>query len=204
MLKIYFVRHGETEWNTQGIFQGRNNSNLTSEGKEQTLKLASKLKDKEFKAFYSSPLGRAMDTAQIIKGDRNIPIIPIDEFQEIGMGDVEGIPRIKFELTYPEEYFNFWNDAINYNPKAFGGESYAQVLERAELGLKKLIANHKDGNILVVTHGVMLKAICNLVSNHDISNFSKQQVPENTSVTIIDYIDSNFEISLFSNTDHLK
>lgn len=203
MLKIYFIRHGETEWNTQGIFQGRNDSPLTEKGKEQALKLARAIEDIEFSAFYSSPLGRAIETTTILKGNRNQNINPIDEFQEIAMGRVEGIPREEFEASFPEEYFNFWNDAERYDPIAYSGESYQSVLDRAEAGLRKLAQTHTDGKILVVTHGVMLKAICNFILGHGISEFSRQQVPENTSLTIVTVKDGQFEISVFSNTEHL-
>ncbi|MGL6113665.1 MAG: histidine phosphatase family protein, partial [Cetobacterium sp.] len=116
MLEIYFIRHGQTEWNTQGMMQGRNNSPLTTEGKEQAKKLSKYLENEVFTALLSSPLGRAMETAEIIKGNRDQSIDTIDEFQEIAMGKVEGIPRSEFEITYPEEFFNFWNDASKYNP----------------------------------------------------------------------------------------
>ncbi|MGL4307873.1 MAG: histidine phosphatase family protein [Cetobacterium sp.] len=204
MLEIYFIRHGQTEWNTQGMMQGRNNSPLTTEGKEQAKKLSKYLENEVFTALLSSPLGRAMETAEIIKGNRDQSIDTIDEFQEIAMGKVEGIPRSEFEITYPEEFFNFWNDASKYNPSIFEGESYADVLLRAKEGLKKLISIYPEGKIIVVTHGVMLKAICNVVLNHGIEEFTNQEVPENTSVTIVKYDNENFSIEKFSMTDHLN
>ena len=88
-MKLYFVRHGETLWNTMGIFQGIKNSPLTEFGKEQTRKLKESLKDIKFTHFYSSPLGRALETINILTEDRpqaKIEIIP--EFREINMGEV--------------------------------------------------------------------------------------------------------------------
>ncbi|MGL6066854.1 MAG: histidine phosphatase family protein [Cetobacterium sp.] len=204
MLHIYFVRHGETVWNTLKIFQGRSNSPLTSLGIEQAKKLSLHLENIEFNKVYSSPLGRAIQTTQLILGDRALEILPIDEFQEINMGKVEGIPRSDFEKNFPIEYNNFWHDATNYNPEAYEGESYEEILKRVQKGLNKLISENSDGNILVISHGITLKAIFNLINNKGIDEFSKQPIPENTSTTLVEYKDDSFKIIKFSDTEHLN
>lgn len=204
MLRIYFVRHGETVWNTLKIFQGRSNSPLTELGVEQAKKLSQHLKDIDFKKVYSSPQDRALQTTKLLLGDKNMEITTIDEFQEINMGKVEGIPREKFEKNYPIEYHNFWNNAMDYNPSAYNGESYEEILHRVKLGLEKLIKENNDGNILVISHGVTLKAIFNIINEKGIDEFSKQPVPENTSTTIVEYDSNGFKIIKFSDTEHLK
>lgn len=204
MLRIYFVRHGETVWNTLKIFQGRSNSPLTELGVEQAKKLSQHLKDIDFKKVYSSPQDRALQTTKLLLGDKNIEITTIDEFQEINMGKVEGIPREEFEKNYPIEYHNFWNNAMDYNPSAYNGESYEEILDRVKLGLEKLIKENNNGNILVISHGVTLKAIFNIINKKGIDEFSKQPVPENTSTTIVEYDSNGFKIIKFSDTQHLK
>ncbi|MGL4357274.1 histidine phosphatase family protein [Cetobacterium sp.] len=204
MLRIYFVRHGETIWNTLKIFQGRSNSPLTELGIEQAKKLSNFLKDIEFNKIYSSPQERAMQTTRLILGDRDMDITPIDEFQEINMGKVEGIPREDFEKNYPIEYHNFWHNAVDYNPAAYEGESYEEILHRVKIGLNKLISENTSGNILVISHGVTLKAIFNIINEKGIDEFSKQAVPENTSTTIVEYDQDSFKIIKFSDTEHLK
>lgn len=204
MLRIYFVRHGETVWNTLKIFQGRSNSPLTEVGVEQAKKLSQYLKDIDFKKVYSSPQDRALQTTKLLLGDKNMEITTIDEFQEINMGKVEGIPREEFEKNYPIEYHNFWNNALDYNPSAYNGESYEEILHRVKLGLEKLIKENNNGNILVISHGVTLKAIFNIINEKGIDEFSKQPVPENTSTTIVEYDSNGFKIIKFSDTEHLK
>lgn len=204
MLRIYFVRHGETVWNTLKIFQGRSNSPLTELGVEQAKKLSQHLKDIDFKKVYSSPQDRALQTTKLLLGDKNMEITTIDEFQEINMGKVEGIPREEFEKNYPIEYHNFWNNTMDYNPSAYNGESYEEILDRVKLGLEKLIKENNNGNILVISHGVTLKAIFNIINEKGIDEFSKQPVPENTSTTIVEYDSNGFKIIKFSDTEHLK
>ena len=204
MLRIYFVRHGETVWNTLKIFQGRSNSPLTEVGVEQAKKLSQYLNNIDFKKVYSSPQDRALQTTKLLLGDKNMEITTIDEFQEINMGKVEGIPREEFEKNYPIEYHNFWNNALEYNPSAYNGESYEEILDRVKLGLEKLIKENNNGNILVISHGVTLKAIFNIINEKGIDEFSKQPVPENTSTTIVEYDSNGFKIIKFSDTEHLK
>ena len=89
-MKVYFIRHGETVWNTLKIFQGIKNSPLTELGKEQTKRLKNYLKDIEFTHFYSSPLGRALETINILTEDiKNPKIEIIPDFREINMGNME-------------------------------------------------------------------------------------------------------------------
>lgn len=204
MLQIYFVRHGETVWNTLKIFQGRQNSPLTEKGISQAKKLGEYLKNTYFDKFYSSPLGRAKETASYILGDRNLEINEIEEFREIDLGKAEGLPKEEFENTYPTEYHNFWFNAKDYDPSAFEGETYQSVLERVEKGLKKIVTENKEGRILIVSHGIALKAIFNVINKKGIEEFSKQEVPENTSTTIVEYDNGEFKIVSFSDTTHLK
>lgn len=205
-MKVYFVRHGETVWNTLKIFQGIKNSPLTEFGKEQTKKLKNYLKDIEFTHFYSSPLGRALETINILTEDReNAKIEIISDFREINMGNMEGIPRDDFEAAYPIEFYNLWNNGKEYDPSAFEGETLESVYERAGKGLRKLAENHKDEDvILIVSHGVALEAIFANIKGETTDTFAERNVPENTSFTITEYKNGKWEILEFSKTDHLK
>lgn len=205
-MKLYFVRHGETLWNTMGIFQGIKNSPLTELGKDQTRKLKESLKDIKFTHFYSSPLGRALETINILTEDRpqaKIEIIP--EFREINMGEVEGIPRKDFEAMYPVEFHNLWNNGKAYDPSNFDGETLESVYKRAGEGLKKITENHSENDVLIiVSHGVTLESIFANITGTSIETFAERNVPKNTSVTVAEYKNGKFEIILFSDTSHLS
>lgn len=203
-MKIYFIRHGETVWNTLKIFQGSSNSPLTEKGILQAKKLGKRLENIEFNKFYSSPLGRAIQTSKYIIGDRDIEIIPIKELQEISVGKMEGVNREIFLSTYPEEYEKFFSNSKDYNPVAFDGESFVDFLKRVEDGIKKIVnAHNQDDVVAVVTHGVTLKGILKIVKNIPFEDFKNVEVPENTSLTIVNYSDGKFTIELFSDTSHL-
>ena len=203
MLKIHFVRHGQTQWNVIKKLQGHLNSSLTKEGVEQTKLLYEKLRYINFNKIYTSPQGRAFHTARILKGEKNTEILELPEVMEMGFGDVEGLEKEKFKEKYPEAFMNLWTDVIKYDPSDFSGESFLELEKRAIEGMKRLIEENKTGNIMVVSHGMMLKVIFGYVLGHSLDKFWIDPVPQNTSVTTISYIDGKFKMEDFSNVDHL-
>lgn len=204
-MKIYFIRHGETLWNTLKIFQGTSNSPLTEKGRNQAIQLGKKLKDINFTKFYSSPLGRTIETSELILKDRDIKIELIDEFREISVGNMEGVGREIFEGKYPEEFHNFFNNPKEYNPSPYNGENYYQLLERVKIGLEKIIKNNKKDDIVaVVSHGVTLKAVFMIVKNLSFEELGKVEVPKNTSLSIVDYTDGKYSVDVFSDTSHIE
>ena len=205
-MKIYFVRHGETQWNVKKIFQGIKDSPLTEKGQEQARKLKNKLNEIDFNYFYSSPLGRAVQTLEILTEDRkNITLGTIKDFREINMGDMEGVPREEFEKKYPVQFNNLWHNGKDYDPSEFNGENFQGVLDRVKKGLRFLVENHKDSDkILVVSHGIALEAIFASINKEGVETFSERRVPENTSLTTVEYKNGEFKILNFSNTSHLK
>lgn len=204
MFEIYFVRHGETEWNLKGILQGSKNSHLTEKGKEQAYKLKEKLDDIHFQGIYTSPLKRAAETAEIIRGHKDEPFYILDELKEMSFGDMEGIPKTEFQAIEPEAYYNLWNSPLDYAPESFGGESFQKVDNRVMRFMDKLVKTHPGGGrFLVVSHGMTLKMIFGHIWKHGLDKFWDDPVPENTSVTVVSYRNNEFKIDKFSDTSHL-
>ena len=204
MLEIYFVRHGETEWNLKGMLQGKQNSPLTEKGRAQAAKLGEALKDVEFDGIYSSPMGRASLTAEIIRGKREQALFTIPALREMSFGEMEGLSKKEFQRLHPEQYKNLWEDALIYDPSAFKGETFKEVDERVMEGLDHLVKSHPNGGrILVVSHGMTLKNIFMHVWGHGLDNYWNDPVPENTSLTVVSYRDGEYRMEDFSNTSHL-
>ncbi len=90
MTTIFFTRHGETEWNTQRRMQGWLDSPLTEKGKLQAVYLGERMKAISLATIYSSDAPRATTTADLIRGGRNIPIVPLKELREMCLGEWEG------------------------------------------------------------------------------------------------------------------
>ncbi|STO31745.1 Alpha-ribazole phosphatase [Fusobacterium necrogenes] len=204
-MKIYFIRHGETVWNTLRIFQGSSNSPLTEKGKKQAKKLGERLKNIEFTSFYSSPLGRTLETSRLIIGSKNIKIKTIDEFKEISVGKMEGVSREEFKTKFPEQFHNFFFNPKDYDPTPYSGETFSELLNRVEKGLKKVTDKHKkDDIVVIVTHGMTLKGIFKIIKNVSFDELGKLEVPQNTSLSIVDYTDGKYTIEMFSDISHLE
>jgi probable phosphoglycerate mutase len=151
---LYVLRHGQTEWNLLGKFQGRKNSPLTDLGQQQALqqnKLLHALSNQPTKR-YTSPLGRAMQTAELVYGSMDDVIID-DRLQEIDFGDWEGMTRdyIKTQITTPYET-KTWKFA---GP---GGETFETICDRVGDFLSE-----QNEPATIVTHGItaiVLRGLC--------------------------------------------
>ena len=181
--------------------QGWKNSNLSEKGNENAKKLSQHLASIKFDAIYSSPLGRAMETATHIKGDRDIEIIQLDDLKEMGFGIWEGMPHLEVQETYTEEQHNFWNQPHLYQP--IDGETYEALIERVKKGLEKVIADNAGENVLVVAHGGVIKAIFTIIKNTPLEDFWKAPFIKDTSLSIIQVKDQGMEFILEADVSHL-
>lgn len=208
-IDFYFIRHGETKWNELQLFQGSSDSPLTSKGINQA-KLAGKaLKNVKFIMAYSSPQKRAFDTAKYIIGNRDIPLFYDNGIMEINFGEWEG----KFVPDYSTDpnFICLENNAEQYSTVYNQGESFESALVRSKNTINKIIAQHNVGNILVVSHGSILRQLIHvLIGGKWQDHLQKTNKLENTSISIINYQQDNlysegqFTLKLLNQTDHLN
>ncbi|MBQ3261436.1 histidine phosphatase family protein [Candidatus Saccharibacteria bacterium] len=167
-MKLYLVRHGQTDWNAENKRQGRTDVPLNETGRAQALALAEKTKNLEFDICYSSPLSRALETAKIVL-DNKAKIITDDRLIERDFGELEG--TTSEDRLDPELKTDTWDISANTNYK--GIEPVQEILERTRKFLDDLIVkNPKDAKILIVAHAGSLKALYyNIVGYDETTNF---------------------------------
>lgn len=157
-MRLYIIRHGETEWNRLGKIQGKTNIDLSENGRLLARRTAEALKNIDFDFIFSSPLRRAYETAHILKLDREAKIQTDERIAEVGFGPYEG-RRIE-ERT--GNLANFFDDPIHYEAKG-SAESYDEILERAASFLDEKIfpleKENKNANILISGHGAINRAL---------------------------------------------
>ena len=149
---LYFTRHGESEWNLIHRVQGRHDSPLTERGIIMAHQLKKRLKGLPFEHCYSSPLGRAMQTAQILTEGTGIVPEPDERICEVDLGVMED--QIMDELP-PEVLQQFYHEPQNYHPQ--GGEGYEAAFARVSRLMKEL--ETEDGCVLLVAHALILRLI---------------------------------------------
>lgn len=157
MTKIYLVRHGQDEDNANGILNGHRRKPLTELGRKQANMIAEKLLDLKIYDICSSPLTRAMETAEIIAGIlRFATVRMIMDLTERDFGVLTGRPLTDIPLLC-NKIISF--DGINYFLEADGAESYPDLYNRAKRVLDKIKLEYSHRNVVVVTHGDIGKMI---------------------------------------------
>lgn len=187
-MRLYIVRHGETNMNKGKFLQGQTDSELNEYGRELARKTRDGLADVNFDMAFTSPLKRAKETAQIILGDREVSLVDELRIQEISFGEYEGLCFGKENYNVPDkDFYNFFEHPEKYvAPK--DGESFDTVMERTGDFLKELFENkvYEDKTVLVSTHGCALKAILANIARIPVKDFWGEGVHPNCAVTIVD------------------
>lgn len=201
-LKLYIIRHGQTEWNTQRRLQGWNNSNLTEKGISDAEMLSDKLKDTDFKHIYSSPQKRAFETATIVKRNRDIDIIELEGLKEIGFGNWEGMRIGEIEKEYAEEYNTFIKTPHLYHPLP-GSESFEDLFKRVNDALEIIIKNGGE-KALIVCHGVTIKVLIAIIKEIPLKDFSTIPIHLGTALNICEVKEDGIEFVVEGDASHIE
>lgn len=184
-MKVYIVRHGETDWNIAKRAQGQTDIELNENGIRLAEITSKAIKDLHFDYIFSSPLKRAYKTAEILRGDRKVPIFTDDRIKEICFGVYEGVPASE----RPEKFMLFFDAPEKYEAPE-GGESYETLMTRTSDFLKDRIypinITEPDANVLICGHGAMNKALIGNLLNRPISDMWKGVFQKNCCVNIIE------------------
>ncbi len=151
---IYIVRHGQTEQNLNKRMQGRSDFPLTELGREQAASVGDAFREAGivFDKVYTSPLGRAVETARLVAGD--VPIEVEEQLIEMDYGPYEGIDL----SDLPPEVEEFFRDFV-HNPAPEGMEQLHDVVARAGEFLERLKAEAVNRDILLSTHAIAMKGL---------------------------------------------
>ena len=185
-MKLYIIRHGQTDWNLARKLQGCTDIPLNEHGRYVAELTREGLKDVPFDVAFTSPLSRAKETAEIILKDRNIPIIEEERVIEVNFGDYEGKD---FRLG-DENLQNFFSRPELYHP-VNGRESMEQITRRTGAVLSELFANPKyqDSTILIATHGAALSGLLCNIKNWPVADFWKGGLHKNCGFSIVEVKD---------------
>jgi len=177
-MKIYLVRHGETDWNLNHKMQGQVDVPLNATGLNQAEKLKETLEHYDFDICYCSPLKRAAKTAEIATNGR-VKIVFDDDLKERGYGSLEG----KDSESWKIDDFN-----LQLNTGEGGMEKIKDLFKRSKRFLERLKAeNPPDAKILVVAHGTLLKTLhFNIVGYDDDTDFASFHIIKNGEISEYD------------------
>lgn len=200
MAELILARHGETVWNVEKIYRGRADVNLDEVGIKQAELLGGYLSNWELEAIYSSPLRRALDTANIIARYQKTGVRIAPGLIDFDYGEWQSLPEQEVKRLYPTIH-NEWHNSP-HKVRMPGGESLEDVRRRASEVVNDVLSKYQGG-IVLVSHRVVNKVlICSLLGL-DNSYFwnIKQDVG---GITIFNYADGRFVLTRHNDTTYLR
>lgn len=194
-MEIYIIRHGETVWNAKNLLQGSTDIELNEYGRALAGETGENLENVHFDKIYSSPLIRAYETACLIRGHRNIPIIRDERIRELCFGIHEGhnFKKLLEDESDPFHYF-FEHPELYRAPEQ--GETLEHICERAADFMKEVIEPQAKEleRVMIVAHGAMNKALMCHIKQHGIADFWSGGLQKNCNVIIVRYDENGYEV----------
>jgi broad specificity phosphatase PhoE len=179
---ILLARHGESDWNRAGRWQGHTDRPLTDRGREQARALAERLEETELDAVYSSDLERARETAEIVAATRGLGVTTEPELREVDVGSWSGLTRAEAKQRFPEGFARWqvggegWTD----------GETYEELGDRVVGAVRRIAADHPSGRVLVVAHGGSIRAVHAAALGVDVHTYRRiQRVEPNATLSAV-------------------
>ena len=200
MAKLILARHGETMWNVEKVFRGRADVGLDDVGIKQAELLGKYLSNWELEAIYASPIRRALETANIVARYQKVSVRIAEGLTDFDFGEWQSLSEQQVRRLYPD-LFNEWHN----NPDKVrmpGGESLEDVRRRAVEVVNDIVSRHQ-GNVLLVSHRVVIKVLICCLLGLDNSHF--RNINQDVGgITIFDYVDGRFVLTRHNDTSHLR
>ena len=200
MTEIILARHGETEWNVEEIFRGRIDVELNETGIKQAELLAEYLRGIKMEAVYSSPLKRALRTAEILAGSHQLEVEIAAGLIDFDFGKWQGLPHQEVKEKYRELYTKWINHPDKVKMPA--GESLEDVRKRAVGVIDEVIVKHK-GILVLISHRVVNKVLICALLGLDNSHFWNIR-QDTCGITIFTYENGQFILTRHNDTSYLK
>jgi broad specificity phosphatase PhoE len=199
--RIVLVRHGETEWNVVERFRGRVDVPLNETGRAQAQAVARRLRAWPVEAVYSSPLSRALDTAQPIAEACGRQLAVLDSLADVDYGEWAGL-SIEEAQAHDAVLFATWHGRP-HRARFPHGESLEQVRKRSRGAVEGVSARHVGKIVVLVSHVVVNRVIiCNALGLTGDGFWRIGQ--DNASITVLDCADGRYRLTLLNDTCHLE
>ena len=199
--RIFLVRHGATVLTAEDRFAGATDVQLSDEGREQVRRLAERLAGEKIAAIYASPLGRTIETAQILAKPHGLEVQPRDGLREISHGRWEQMTRKEVEQAFPDEAAAWEKDPYSFAP--VGGESGLAVTARALPVLMEIVGEHAGENVLIVSHKATIRLLVSSLIGFDPRRYRDALDQNPAALNIVDFRGGiSARLTLFNDTSH--
>ena len=199
-MRLYLLRHGQTEWNIEGKIQGKTDIPLNETGLRQARCLAEGMREREISAVYSSPLLRAAQTAEILAEEKGLSVSVLPELREVDFGLWEGRSWTEVDAEFHEDFRRWEENPAEYMPT--GGESRESCRERCRAAMEQILAGTVT-DAAIVAHGGILAHVADYLLRNQ--KEKEEIIVKNASISIIEYDRSTEKgrLLLLNDTAHL-
>lgn len=201
MTKLVLIRHGQTEWNIAGKYQGQSDVALSDKGIEQARLLAKNFPLEQLDAVYASDLTRAFVTAEQLAKRFGCVVQPEPSLREMNFGEWEGLTYKQIVAQWPEAMGTFFMRPDKLEIP--GGEGFAVLQKRAVKCIEKIVAANAGKTVAVVAHGAILRTILTYALHMPL-RYVWTIRQDNTAVNILRYEEENCLVELVNSTAHLQ
>lgn len=206
-MKLILIRHGETYWNHERRVQGGDSDiELNNTGLEQARKLAAFLENEPIAAILSSPLQRAIATAQVIASHHQVPVEVDQGLRELKVGELEGMSVSNLSTTFSQFLMQWWQEGGPM--KLPNGESLVELQQRAWKAVERLLERHKTNpehnektTLIIVSHYFVTLAIILKALNLPLDCFTKFKV-DLGGLSILEFRDYEARLVVFNDTSY--
>ncbi len=201
--RVYLIRHAETTATEEDRFAGSLDLPLSADGRAHASQLALRLSGFELRAVYTSPMRRAMETAQLIASPHSLDVIAMAELRELDHGHWEGMKRAEVEVRFPDEYAEYERDPLNF--QARGGEPARAVVERAVPALRQIVRQHPAQEIAVISHKATNRLLIGYFLGIDLRGYRDKLAQRATCLNVLDFTkDEQVKLSLLNDISHYQ
>jgi broad specificity phosphatase PhoE len=166
---LYLARHAESDWNAENRFQGHVDRPLTSRGRAQAAALAERLSTIALEAIYSSPLRRALETADAVGAAKGLRPVEHPDLREVDVGSWAGLSRAEVVEQFPQAFQRWLEGGEGWED----GETYGQMSVRVLRVVREIAERHTNGSVLVVSHGGPVRAVVAAAAEMDVNAYRR-------------------------------
>ena len=182
-MRIFLSRHGQTDWNVKGLFQGVTDIPLNDVGIGQAQALAESMMGSGVKRVFTSELSRANLTGQIVADKLGIPCEKIPGIQEIGLGIWQGYTWEEIQKKWPEVAYRWTQEPLTFCME--NGETYQHLIDRFVAAIHKILRENQE-DVMVVSHGGCLHTIFCVMDGVELKNMQNDGVIPNARAVELD------------------
>ena len=200
-MKLFLTRHGQTDWNIAGRYQGQSDTPLNETGLRQAEQIAKRLSSETIHAIYSSDLSRAANTAQSIADFHSLEVKKDSRWRELSFGNWEGLTYQEMSAHSPDLFEAWMKDPLMISTP--NGETLARLAERVKAAFDEIKEEHADQTVLVVAHSGSLQSLLAVTLGVDLNRYWQFRISQ-ASLSEMNVYENSIVLNLLNDVSHFQ